>query len=150
MNNKTKKLTQAALSGLIALTSGSLTSCSNDKPILCTGVAKNNPKEPLIMNKGECAKLAGGKINPIEPQKIKDYKAYPYSSYVKCYGVAASGMNDCGTKTSACGGTAKIAKSTDAWIAFPEKLCEEVGGIVEEPTKNTILKPSNGTQKGKA
>ncbi len=131
------KLTKAAMGSLVALTAvGGLAGCgSSSKAVQCFGVSNDGSSQPLLMSAGECEKLAGGTAQPATESEQKNYKPYSYDPYIRCYGVAAGGKNDCGTKSSACAGSASKAKRPDAWIAFPEKLCEKVGGKVVKPTK---------------
>lgn len=129
MSKSVDKFTKAALSGLVALTSASLTCCGSSAPIACHGVARN----PVAMTAGQCHKLAGGRVHTATAQQRNSYHAPSSASYIKCYGVAAAGKNDCGTKTTACAGSVHTAKRADAWIAFPDKLCAEVGGKVVRP-----------------
>lgn len=113
-----------------------LSACGG-KMVKCLGVSKNGSKSGLITTEGQCKKLAGSKIEAISPQEAQKAKTYPYSSYVKCYGVAAGGKNDCGTKTTACGGSVSVSRSKDAWIALPKGLCQQIkGGVVVAPKKN--------------
>ena len=44
----------------------------------------------------------------------------------KCYGVAKAEKNDCQTATSACAGTAKQDRQTDAFIAVPKGTCGKI------------------------
>ena len=46
----------------------------------------------------------------------------------KCYGVAKAEKNDCQTATSACAGTAKQDRQTDAFIAVPKGTCGKIAG----------------------
>ncbi len=46
----------------------------------------------------------------------------------KCYGVAKAEKNDCQTATSACAGTAKNDRQTDAFIALPKGACSKIAG----------------------
>lgn len=46
----------------------------------------------------------------------------------KCYGVAKAENNDCQTATSACAGTAKQDRQTDAFIAVPKGTCGKIAG----------------------
>jgi uncharacterized membrane protein len=136
MSQTSKKFSTAVLAGLVTLTAGAaLTGCSshNNQVVKCAGVDKTNPHNPLIMTRGQCAKLAGGKGHIASTEDMQKYKPTPYSDYVECYGVAASGKNDCGTNDSACAGSEAKAKAPDAWIAFPRHLCEKVDGRVVEP-----------------
>jgi uncharacterized membrane protein len=60
--------------------------------------------------------------------------------YVKCYGVAAAGKNDCGTGVSACAGTVKVDRACYAWINTPKGLCEKIAGSsVGKPAANCTL-----------
>jgi uncharacterized membrane protein len=132
----TKTIAQSALASLLAVSVVSLTGCSNATPIKCYGVSQKGGDQWIGMSKGECNKLAGGVAKPMSTQEQSQVTVYPYDDYVKCYGVAAANMNDCGTKTSACGGSFSVPKSTSAWIAIPKEICEQVGGIVAIPGKD--------------
>jgi uncharacterized membrane protein len=47
----------------------------------------------------------------------------------KCYGVAASGKNDCASSGSnSCAGTATKANDPKAWIYVPEGTCGKIQG----------------------
>ncbi|MBI5448417.1 MAG: DUF2282 domain-containing protein [Gammaproteobacteria bacterium] len=46
--------------------------------------------------------------------------------YIKCYGVAASNKNDCGTSLSACAASIKEAGACYAWIYAPEAICKKL------------------------
>jgi uncharacterized membrane protein len=111
--------------------------CGNSKLIKCEANFKKASLKWLAMPSGECKKIAGTKILPLNSSQTKKAKTYPYDTYVKCYGIAAAGMNDCGTKTSACGGSVNIANSPEAWIALPKGICQKLKGsrVVEQPKK---------------
>ena len=50
----------------------------------------------------------------------------------RCYGVARSGDNDCGTAHHACAGRATRDNGTDEWISLPAGTCARiVGGRVK-------------------
>ncbi|HUN47259.1 MAG TPA: DUF2282 domain-containing protein [Stellaceae bacterium] len=46
----------------------------------------------------------------------------------KCYGVAASGQNDCQTATHSCAGESKRAAAGDSWIYVPAGTCMKING----------------------
>ncbi|HTZ80443.1 MAG TPA: DUF2282 domain-containing protein [Stellaceae bacterium] len=46
----------------------------------------------------------------------------------KCYGVAASGQNDCQTATHSCAGESKRAAAGDSWIYVPAGTCMKISG----------------------
>ena len=46
----------------------------------------------------------------------------------KCFGVAAKGMNDCGTSAHSCAGQAKVDSHPEEWIYVPAGLCERIAG----------------------
>lgn len=54
----------------------------------------------------------------------------------KCFGVAASGANDCQTATNSCAGTVTNAMAGDAWIYVPTGVCAKIGGGSLEPKKS--------------
>jgi len=78
--------------------------------------------------------LAGGKAVAVAnaSQYTITYKA---SDYVKCYGVAAANMNDCGTSTTSCSGTIHVAKQKEAWIAIRGGICTQIKGAVAKANK---------------
>ena len=139
--------TQLALAGILSLSIIGLTACHSSKAniVKCTGVPLKQGHS-LYIDGGICKKLGGGKPTPIkctkwsiakkdtiiclDPGSKLTAKKYATSEYVKCYGVAAAGMNDCGTKTTACGGTVHVARAKDAWIALPGGLCKQIKGSV--------------------
>lgn len=122
--------------GFVVLSSFVLSGCGG-KQVNCLGVAKKSPTVGVTMDEGACKKIANSKVVALTPEEQKMVKPYPYSTYVKCYGVAAAGKNDCGTKTSACGGSITVAASPDAWIALPKGVCDQLkGGIAAIPKKS--------------
>jgi uncharacterized membrane protein len=46
----------------------------------------------------------------------------------KCFGVAASGQNDCQTATHSCAGESKRAAAGDSWIYVPAGTCAKING----------------------
>ena len=55
----------------------------------------------------------------------------------KCYGIAKSGQNDCGTASHSCSGESKMNNDKEAWIAVPTGTCNKiVGGSTKAPDKN--------------
>ena len=46
----------------------------------------------------------------------------------KCAGIAKAGKNDCGTSKSACAGTTKADRDSEAWILVPKGTCERIAG----------------------
>jgi len=46
----------------------------------------------------------------------------------KCYGVAKSGKNDCGTKKHACAGQSTTDNDPNEWVYVPKGTCEKLGG----------------------
>ena len=133
---KNRLATALALSSLVALSAAALSAChTNSKPniVECKGVPTISGK-PLYTSAGVCKKLAGGKAGPVADASVHT-KVYKASDYVKCYGVAAANMNDCGTATSSCSGTVHIAKQKDAWIAIPGGICRQIKGAVAKENK---------------
>jgi uncharacterized membrane protein len=51
----------------------------------------------------------------------------------KCYGVAASGKNDCQTANNSCAGQVADAGRGDAWISVPAGTCVKINGGSLEP-----------------
>ncbi len=129
-----KTTANAALSSLLAL---GLSSCGQSHYVKCYGVAKTGNRHWIGMTKGECEKLASSHAQPITATEMQHVKKYTAEDYIKCYGVAAGSKNDCGTKTTACGGSVQTPKAKDAWIAIPKGLCQQIkGGIVVTPKKS--------------
>lgn len=142
-----KLSTQLILAGMLSVSTITLTACHSRKPsfVRCEGLRL---KHGTYINTlaGTCKKLAGGKPKAIKCDKWRKMSdtvyqcadagskvraiKYPTNNYVKCYGVAAAGMNDCGTKSTACGGSVQVARSKDAWIAIPDGICQQIKGAV--------------------
>ena len=60
----------------------------------------------------------------------------PTYKFEKCYGVAKAGMNDCFTRSNACGGTTKLDNEPQAWVYVPVGICQKLTG--------GALAPKNG------
>ena len=55
----------------------------------------------------------------------------------KCAGIVKAGKNDCGTSKSACAGTTKTDRDSEAWITVPKGTCERIaGGMVTNNPAN--------------
>ena len=61
--------------------------------------------------------------------------AKPAYNFEKCFGVAASGQNDCQTATNSCAGTVTQPMTGDAWIFVPTGVCGKISGGSLEPKK---------------
>lgn len=125
-NKKTQIAVQTAIAGALAL---GLTACSSGGSdyVACHGVAKPGAAHPyVVMNAGLCAKLAGGQAEALP--KGAAAQIIHANNYVKCYGVAAAGKNDCGTKTTACSGTINTARDPGAWVTALKGVCEQIRG----------------------
>jgi len=46
----------------------------------------------------------------------------------KCFGIAASGQNDCQTATHSCAGESKRAAAGDSWLYVPAGTCSKING----------------------
>ena len=46
----------------------------------------------------------------------------------KCFGIAATGQNDCQTATHSCAGESKTASAGDSWIYLPAGTCLKISG----------------------
>ena len=117
-----KKITLAsvALLGTVLLSGCSGSGQGGQNALVeCYGVSKQGPDVPLMMTKGMCDKL------PYTKQVAADA-----NDYVECYGVAAKGMNDCATNSSACGGSSSVDRASNAWIAIPKGVCTNLQGAV--------------------
>lgn len=141
---KKQLITQLVLTGVITFSVLSLVACSRSSHphfVACGGVGNNN--QPINMSAGTCKKLAGSKPIPLtcttwnetktsyscqDPGSSLTIPRYPEADYVKCYGIAAANMNDCGTATTACGGSVHVDRQKDAWIAIPNGICKQLKG----------------------
>jgi len=55
----------------------------------------------------------------------------------KCAGIVKAGKNDCGTSKSACAGTTKADRDSEAWILVPKGTCARIaGGMVTNKPEN--------------
>jgi uncharacterized membrane protein len=54
----------------------------------------------------------------------------------KCYGVAASGQNDCQTANNSCAGHSTVSGQPDAWIYVPAGTCAKINGGSLEPKQS--------------
>jgi uncharacterized membrane protein len=59
--------------------------------------------------------------------------AKPSFNSEKCFGVAASGQNDCQTATNSCAGTVAQPMTADAWIYVPAGVCGKISGGSLQP-----------------
>jgi uncharacterized membrane protein len=59
--------------------------------------------------------------------------AKPAYDSEKCFGVAASGQNDCQTASNSCAGTVTKAMQADAWIYVPAGVCGKISGGSMQP-----------------
>jgi hypothetical protein len=141
---KKQLITQLTLIGVVTFSTLMLTACNPGKHpnfVACNGVSKNNM--PINMLAGTCKKLADSKATPLkcdnwqetnnsyicrDPGSNITVVRYPQSDYVKCYGIVAANMNDCGTATTACGGSVHVNRQKDAWIAIPNGICKQIKG----------------------
>lgn len=125
-----------ACASAVVLSLFGLVGCGGGKPVECVGISKKGADQPILMSSGLCKKLAYSKAKPATATQAASFKKYPYESYVKCYGVAAAGMNDCGTSDTACGGSVHTPARKDAWVAIPKGICEQVkNGVAVMPKK---------------
>ena len=68
------------------------------------------------------AGIAGGTIS-----------AMVASKFVKCYGIAKKGKNDCGNSRHACAGQATRNNQPDEWVYAKKSTCLKKGGSVNKP-----------------
>ncbi len=54
----------------------------------------------------------------------------------KCFGVAATGKNDCQPATNSCAGTVTQPMQGDAWIYVPTGVCGKISGGSTEPKQS--------------
>jgi len=71
--------------------------------------------------------LAAASVANAGPAPKPDFK------FEKCFGVAASGQNDCQTATNSCAGTVTQPMTGDAWIYVPTGVCGKISGGSLEP-----------------
>ena len=155
---RNRLITQLCLTGVMTLSALALVSCGDKgvpKMVACEGVSNNN--QPINMAEGICKKLAGSKSVTLkcadwqpeannyvckDPGSQLTIPHFPESDYVKCYGIVAAEMNDCGTATTACGGSVHVNKQPDAWIAIPNGICKQIKGSSSklEVTNKTATK----------
>ena len=57
----------------------------------------------------------------------------PKDGTEKCYGVAKSGQNDCGTGKHACAGPGKGDNDPTEWKYVAKGTCEKMGGKMAAP-----------------
>lgn len=91
-----------------------------DQLVECFGVGKTDA--PVLMTKSMCDQLPSTKQVVVTT-----------SDYIQCYGVAASGKNDCATSTVSCGGKVKTDRAPDAWVSLPKGICENLKGSTTTP-----------------
>jgi len=68
----------------------------------------------------------------------------------KCYGVAKTGQNDCGTATHACAGMAARDNLPDEWKFVPKGTCTKLGGMLtpgKSKAKAPAAKPGTSREK---
>lgn len=50
------------------------------------------------------------------------------AGFEKCMGIAAKGMNDCGTSKHGCAGQAAMDNDPEEWVYVPEGTCKKIAG----------------------
>ena len=50
------------------------------------------------------------------------------AGFEKCQGIAAKGMNDCGTSKHGCAGQAKVDSDPEEWVYVPDGTCGKIAG----------------------
>ena len=79
-------------------------------------------KTSLIVASAVAATVALPFIASAGPAPAPAFKAE------KCFGIAASGQNDCQTATHSCAGESKKAAAGDSWIYVPVGTCAKING----------------------
>lgn len=125
---KKSKYLQSTIVSLVAL--GTLSACSG-KRVSCTVPVADNKTITMVMREGECQSIDGSKMSKTTPDQKYD-ALEPYDSYIRCYGIAATGKNACGTLRGACAGTVKEARVDYAWVPLPKSICQDIGGRIVE------------------
>lgn len=75
------------------------------------------------------ASAAAMAILPIMAKAATPVPAPTGYQYEKCYGVNASGKNDCGVQgVHSCGGESRIANDPKSWIYVPAGTCAKIAG----------------------
>ena len=153
--NKKRLIVQLALMGLMTLSTLTIVSCKKTPSdfVACMDVSTSNVA--INMSKGTCEKLAGAIPVPLKcgtwTEESNNYVCkdsgsqlsvpiYPQADYVRCYGIAAANMNDCGTATTACGGSVHVDRQKDAWIAIPNGICKQLKGSTSQLNTSTKAK----------
>jgi uncharacterized membrane protein len=132
---KRKHRNRIIKAAVVSAAAFSAAGCSHHHDLVaCYGLATVDKAPYVIIDKGLCEKLAGGKSEPIPANAV--IPTINDNDYVMCYGVAAAGKNDCGTKTTACSGSISQAKNPTAWVAVLEGVCKEIGGRVGDIKEN--------------
>lgn len=63
-------------------------------------------------------------------------KTKPEVTMEKCYGIAKSGKNDCGTAAHACSGQSQKDSDPVEWLYMPIGTCDKIiGGSKQAPKK---------------
>ena len=88
-----------------------------------------NTNTVLLAAAGAALGLAAGQAHA-GPAAAPSYDAE------KCFGVAASGQNDCQTATNSCAGTVTQPMQGDAWIYVPAGVCGKISGGSLEPKQS--------------
>jgi uncharacterized membrane protein len=80
-------------------------------------------KPALLVASAVAAAVAASAAGTAGPAPDPIFKAE------KCYGVAAAGKNDCGSRGAhACAGEATTAKDPKSWIYVPVGTCTKIEG----------------------
>ena len=74
-----------------------------------------------ILALGLCATTCSASTDPSKEMQVG-------KGMEKCYGIAKSGQNDCGTVAGACAGDANFDNDKQAWIALPKGTCHKIVG----------------------
>lgn len=118
-----KMIAKLALAGLVsgvALSGCNMSAHHDDSSsslVACNSVSKFGSNIPVMMERGDCEKIAGSQIHEITAD-----------DYVACFGVAAASKNDCATHSTSCGGSVAEARAPDAWITLPKGVCQQLQG----------------------
>lgn len=82
--------------------------------------------------------LISGAIGALITVSAQQISAAPVvcAEQERCFGITRTGLNDCGTSTTACRGSAKKDSQPDAWIYVPKGSCEKIaGGVLKKKGK---------------
>ena len=86
---------------------------------------------------GAVASLVTGTAGAAVGYSVEAHRPMPQE---RCYGVAATGQNDCQTLNNSCAGTSDKDRQWDSFLLVPKGLCSKIGGgnlaLLKQPPAN--------------